>query len=58
MKDHRSGDTIFDARIGFDITPQLRAAFIVNNLLNREYSMRPLAIEAPRTMQVQMSLDL
>lgn len=58
MQDHRTGDTIFDARIGFDISTQLRAAFIVNNVLNREYAMRPLAIEAPRSMQVQLSLNL
>lgn len=58
METHRTGDTVLDARLGFDITPQLRAAFIVNNLLNRAYSMRPLAIEAPRSMQVQLSLNL
>ncbi|MBX2971651.1 MAG: TonB-dependent receptor [Flavobacteriales bacterium] len=58
MDTHRTGDTIIDARIGIDITPQVRAAFIMNNVMNREYSMRPLAIEAPRTMQVQLSLNL
>lgn len=58
METHRTGDTIIDARIGFDITPQLRAAFIMNNVMNRSYSLRPLAIEAPRSMQVQLSLNM
>lgn len=58
MLDHRTGDTIIDARIGFDITPQLRAAFIMNNVMNRSYSLRPLSIEAPRSMQVQLSLNM
>ncbi len=29
---------------------------IVNNLTNEVYSIRPLAIEAPRTFQVQFTL--
>ena len=32
--------------------------FIVNNLGNEVYSLRPLAIEAPRSMQVQLSCAL
>lgn len=58
MDTHRSGDTIVDARVGFDLSAQLRAAFIVNNLMNRMYSLRPLSIEAPRSFQVQLSLNM
>lgn len=58
MRDHTTGDTIIDARAAFDITPQLRAAVIVNNLMNRSYSLRPLSIEAPRSLQVQLSLNM
>jgi iron complex outermembrane receptor protein len=58
LKTHRTGDVIVDGRLGVELTDQLRAAFIVNNLLNRAYSMRPLAIEAPRSMQVQLSVNL
>lgn len=58
METHKTGDTIVDARLGLEITPQIRAAFIVNNLTNHSYSLRPLSIEAPRTMQVQLSLNL
>lgn len=58
MESHRSGNTIMDARIGLRFNDQVRAAFIVNNLTNEVYSMRPLAIEAPRSMQVQLSYTL
>lgn len=55
---HRSGDTIIDGRIGLTFPGGVRAAFIVNNLTNRSYSMRPLAIEAPRSFQFQLGLDI
>ncbi|MBK9626517.1 MAG: TonB-dependent receptor [Flavobacteriales bacterium] len=58
MDTHRSGDTILDGRIGLTFPGGIRAAFIVNNLTNRSYSMRPLAIEAPRSFQVQLGLDI
>lgn len=58
MADHRTGDTILDARIGAEISKQVRLTFIVNNLTNEVYSIRPLSIEAPRTYQVQMMVDL
>ncbi len=58
MRTHTTGTTIVDARIGMDITEQFRVAFIVNNLTNEVYSLRPLSIEAPRSMQVQLSATL
>ena len=58
MDSHRTGDLIVDARIGLELLKGIRAAFLVNNLTNRSYSLRPLSIEAPRTLQVQLSLDL
>jgi len=58
IREHRTGDTIMDVRLGMQFTDQVRAAFIVNNLTNEVYSMRPLAVEAPRSMQVQLSYSL
>ncbi|MEO8591224.1 MAG: TonB-dependent receptor [Flavobacteriales bacterium] len=58
MESHTTGNTIVDARIGFDLTKEARVAFIVNNLSNEVYSLRPLSIEAPRSMQVQLSVAL
>lgn len=58
MRTHRTGDWIVDARIGFLLAPQVKASFIVNNLANTVYAIRPMAIEAPRSWQVQLSLDI
>ncbi len=58
MAAHTSGNTVVDARIGFDLTKEARVAFIVNNLTNEVYALRPLSIEAPRSMQVQLSISL
>jgi outer membrane receptor protein involved in Fe transport len=58
MQTHRSGDTLVDVRAGFDLTEKTRIAFIVNNLTNEVYSLRPLAIEAPRNMQVQLTVNI
>ena len=53
-----NGDTILDARIGYNISKETRIAFLVNNLTNEVYSIRPLAVEAPRSMQVQLTVDI
>jgi outer membrane receptor protein involved in Fe transport len=58
MATHRTGDTVVDVRAGLQLTEQVRAAFIVNNLTNLVYALRPLAVEAPRSMQVQLSYSL
>jgi outer membrane receptor protein involved in Fe transport len=58
MRTHTTGDWIVDARIGAQLTDEVRVMFIVNNLGNEVYSLRPLAIEAPRSMQVQLSMVL
>lgn len=52
------GDYVFDARIGYTFSDKHRIAFIVNNVLNREYAIRPLAIEDPRLTLVQYTLSL
>ncbi len=33
-----------------------RLQFMVNNLLNKEYSYRPMAVAAPRTFVVKMDI--
>lgn len=58
MRTHTTGDWIVDARLGYDITPQVKAAIIGTNIGNAVYAIRPMAIEAPRGWQIQMSLDL
>ena len=58
MRTHRTGDTVIDVRAGYQLSDQVRIGFIVNNLTNLEYSIRPLSIEAPRTFQVQLMITL
>ncbi|MBL7981647.1 MAG: TonB-dependent receptor [Flavobacteriales bacterium] len=58
MPEHTTGDLIVDARVGVDLTEVARVAVIVNNLTNEVYSLRPLSIEAPRSVQVQLTVNL
>lgn len=58
MAEHTTGDWITDVRIGFALTPALKASFIVNNLSNEVYAIRPMAIEAPRCYQIQLAFEL
>ena len=58
MERNRTGNWIVDVRAGLELTKQLRATVVVNNLSNEVYSLRPLSIEAPRTVQVQLSATL
>ncbi len=50
---HKSGDYVVDARLGYTFNEKHRVSVIVNNILNREYSIRPLAIEEPRFTMMQ-----
>ncbi len=56
--EHTSADYIFDLRFGYSITEQHRLALVVNNVLNREYAIRPLAIEEMRVTMLQYTLNL
>jgi iron complex outermembrane receptor protein len=58
MSEHTTGDWLLDARVGVDLTEVARVAVIVNNLTNEVYSLRPLSIEAPRSIQVQLTVNL
>jgi outer membrane receptor protein involved in Fe transport len=57
-KEHTSGDYVFDVRIGYTFAGKHRVSLIMNNVLNREYAIRPLAIEQPRFTMIQYVLNL
>jgi iron complex outermembrane receptor protein len=57
MKDRTTGDWIVDVRTGFKLTEQLKLSVIANNLGNTIYAVRPMAIEAPRSWQVQLAWE-
>jgi len=52
------GDFVFDTRISYKASETVKVAFLINNLLNREYMIRPLTIEAPRTFLVQFTIKV
>jgi outer membrane receptor protein involved in Fe transport len=52
-EEHNTGTFILDYRVSYTIK-SFRFSFIVNNLLNTEFSLRPLTMEAPRMSQFQV----
>jgi iron complex outermembrane receptor protein len=50
---NNKGDYVIDSRISYQITKMHKISFIANNVLNRIYSLRPLAIENPRQFMLQ-----
>jgi iron complex outermembrane receptor protein len=50
------GNLIFDARLGYQVNEKIRLSFVVNNLTNQEYTLRPMSMEAPRTTAVQLQI--
>ena len=57
-KEHGTGDVVFDARLGIYLSDKSKISIVCNNLLNREYSIRPLNIEAPRLTFIQYNYKL
>ncbi len=58
FQSHRFGNWIFDARLSFNFSEQHKLAVIGSNIFNRTYSLRPLKIEAPRTVMIQYTYRL
>ena len=55
---YKNGDFIIDARLGYQFNDMVRFGFVVNNLLNREYTTRPATMMAPRTFAFQLALKI
>jgi len=53
---HQYGNLVFDARMSYKINDSFRVSFIVNNLLNAEYSSRPGDIQPPRNFIAQLQM--
>jgi outer membrane receptor protein involved in Fe transport len=56
--EHRFGNWIFDARVSYNINDKHKVALVSANITNRSYSLRPLKIEAPRTIMFQYTFKL
>ena len=53
---YNKGNLVFDARFGYKLSDSFRLGFIVNNLLNAEYSSRPGDIQPPRNFVLQLQM--
>ena len=49
---------IVDARVGLNVSEHHKMSVVVSNLTNAEYSIRPLAIEAPRLVNVVYTYEI
>jgi outer membrane receptor protein involved in Fe transport len=54
---HHHGDVVFDFRSSYQITPEVKAFFIVKNVMNNIYMQRPADMQAPRQFVLQVSLE-
>ena len=62
LQDYRANNntafSIWNVRVSYAVTPNLKASIHINNMLNQEYTLRPALIEPPRnfTLRIDMSL--
>jgi len=56
MAENNPNILILDTRIGYRVTPTQKVAFVVSNLTNETYAIRPLAIEPTRLSTIQYTL--
>ena len=56
--DHNKGIFTMDLRCAVRFKEHVEVQFLVNNLLNKEYSFRPMALAAPRTFVCRMNITL
>ena len=57
-REHNTDIFTMDLRFGVKATKWAAFQFMVNNLLNKEYSYRPMSIAAPRTFVVKLDINL
>ena len=56
-RDNRTGgDLIFDLRCSYNLTKEVKMAFIVKNVLNYIYMQRPADMQPPRTFTGQLTV--
>lgn len=55
-KENNTGFFTMDLRAGVQVTKQVSLQFMVNNLLNNHYSIRPMDVSAPRTFVMKANM--
>jgi outer membrane receptor protein involved in Fe transport len=58
LDDHPTLPWIIDFRVGYNMSDHSRLSVVVSNLLNEEYSIRPLAIESPRLTNIVYTYEI
>jgi iron complex outermembrane receptor protein len=57
-REGRSGDWVFDARMGYNFNDNFRLSALVRNITNLEYADRPGIMSSPRSFMVQFRYTL
>jgi iron complex outermembrane receptor protein len=52
------GSVVYNQRISYDFSKFGKISFIVNNVANREFSIRPARLEAPRNFTIQYKITI
>jgi len=55
---HMQGDWIVDGRVGYKLTDDMQLRFLVKNVSNRMYALRPAKYDPPRSFTLQWSVNL
>ncbi len=55
-RENNEGVWVLDARLVFNASETVSLVFVVNNLMNKEYALRPMSIESPRTTAIQLNV--
>ncbi len=56
--DNHNGNYVMDLRVSCQATKWMKVAVVMNNFLNRQYSLRPLKMESPRTTAIQITFKV
>lgn len=54
-KENDKGEAVLDIRAGYNLTDKAKVSFIVKNITNNQYTLRPAYMEAPRNYTFQVS---
>jgi outer membrane receptor protein involved in Fe transport len=54
--EHNTGDHVFDVRAAVDLTKHIKFGFVMNNVANHIYALRPLKVNPPRATQIQLTI--
>lgn len=57
-EEHKNGSLTFDARVSYCFKDTYTLSFVVKNIFNHDYTLRPMYLEPPRTFNLQFKVNL